>query len=75
MTQATRKAGAVSPLAASSALAGLTLDTATGPVKIDAKSHHSTFDVVIAHGGDRRLETVERLGQVAPDPGCAAGER
>ena len=73
LAQAWREAGEVSPPAASSALAGLILDTATGPVTIDAESHHSTFDVVIARGGGRRLETVERLGQVAPDPGCAAG--
>jgi urea transport system substrate-binding protein len=73
LAEAWRKAGEVSPRAAASALPGLSIEAATGPVTIDAESHHGSFDVVIARGGARRLDVVERLGRIAPDPGCAAG--
>ncbi|MDE0374042.1 MAG: ABC transporter substrate-binding protein [Rhodospirillales bacterium] len=53
-------------------LKGLTFDSATGPVTIDAESHHAHLGIVAARGSGSNLEIVERLGVIAPEPGCSA---
>jgi ABC-type branched-subunit amino acid transport system substrate-binding protein len=70
LAEAWRRTGEIGPQAAKAGLSGLRFGTATGPAEIDAQSHHTTFNVVIARGAGDRLEIVERLGPVAPEPGC-----
>ena len=53
-------------------LKGLEFDSATGPVTIDARSRHASFEVVAARGRGDGLEVTQRLGRVAAEPGCAA---
>ena len=53
-------------------LKGLQFDSATGPVTIDAQTRHASFEVVAARGRSGGLEVTQRLGRVAPEPGCAA---
>ena len=65
-------AGEAAALAIRDGLAGLTFDSAVGPVTIDAENHHAQFDIAASRGNGNGLEIVERLGQVAPEPGCAA---
>jgi ABC-type branched-subunit amino acid transport system substrate-binding protein len=67
-----RIAGEPSPKAALAALPGLAFEGPSGPVVIEAASRHAVLNVVIARGGARGLEVVERLGPIAPQAGCAA---
>jgi branched-chain amino acid transport system substrate-binding protein/urea transport system substrate-binding protein len=67
-----RKAGEPSAKAALAALPGLTFEGPSGPVVIEAASQHAVMNVVIARGGERGLEVIERLGPIAPEAGCAA---
>jgi branched-chain amino acid transport system substrate-binding protein/urea transport system substrate-binding protein len=52
-------------------LAGLTIDSPTGPVAIGAADHHVSLSMFLAHTRGAGLETVESLGQLAPEAGCA----
>ena len=67
------RSGDVSPAAAIAGLKGLTFESPTGPVTIDAASQHTTMNIVVARG--RGLEVVERLGPIAPAPGCEVTPR
>jgi branched-chain amino acid transport system substrate-binding protein/urea transport system substrate-binding protein len=67
-----RKAGEPSAKAALATLPGLTFEGPSGPVTIEAASQHAVMNVVIARGGERGLEVIERLGPIAPEAGCAA---
>lgn len=64
------RSGEVSPAAGIAGLAGLTFDSPTGPVAIDAKHHHATMHIVVAQGSAEGLQVVKRLGPVAAEPGC-----
>ena len=64
------RSGEVSPEAGNAGLAGLTFDSPTGPVTIDATHHHATMNIVVAKGSEAGLQVVKRLGQVAAEPGC-----
>lgn len=66
-----RSAGEASPAAAMHGLNGLTLDSPTGPITIDAQSHHTRMNVVIARGGANGLDVVKRLGPIGPQAGCS----
>jgi ABC-type branched-subunit amino acid transport system substrate-binding protein len=66
------EAGEPSAKAALATLPGLTFDGPSGPIAIDARSQHAVMNVVVARGGPRGLEVIERLGPIAPEPGCAA---
>ena len=57
--------------AAVDGLAGLTLETPTGPIGIDAASHHVTLNMYLAKTEGAGLKTVQALGSLAPDAGCA----
>jgi len=72
IAEACRKQGETSSAAALAGLPGLTFTSATGPVTIDAKTHHASYNLVVARGEGDRLAIVERLGQVVADPGCSA---
>ncbi len=64
------RSGSISPEAGKTGLAGLTFDSPTGPVTIDATHHHATMNIVVAKGSEAGLQVVKRLGQVAAEPGC-----
>ena len=51
-------------------LEGLTIDTPTGPLSIDAAHHHVTMAMYLARTEGAGLALVEPLGQLAPEPGC-----
>jgi branched-chain amino acid transport system substrate-binding protein/urea transport system substrate-binding protein len=52
-------------------LAGLTIDSPTGPVAIGKADHHVSLSMFLAHTQGVGLETVQSLGQLAPEAGCA----
>jgi len=52
-------------------LEGLTQETPTGPLAIDAASHHVSLNMYLAKTEGAGLETVEALGTLAPEAGCA----
>jgi branched-chain amino acid transport system substrate-binding protein/urea transport system substrate-binding protein len=66
------RSGEVSAAAAIAGLKGLTFDSPTGPVTIDAANQHATMNIVVARGGG--LQVIERLGPIAPDPGCTVAQ-
>jgi urea transport system substrate-binding protein len=51
-------------------LEGLTIDTPTGPMSIDAAHHHVTMAMYLARTEGAGLALVEPLGRLAPEPGC-----
>ncbi len=65
------KAGTPDREAAVDGLEGLTIESPTGPVSIDAASHHVTLNMFLAKTEGAGLKTVRALGSLAPDPGCA----
>lgn len=67
-----QKAGEASAKAALAGLPGLTFAGPSGPVTIDPTSQHAVMNVVVARGGPGGLEVIERLGPIAPEPGCVA---
>jgi urea transport system substrate-binding protein len=67
-----QKAGEPSAKAALAALPGLTFEGPSGPITIDRANQHAVMKVVIARGGPRGLEVIERLGPIVPEPGCVA---
>jgi urea transport system substrate-binding protein len=67
-----QKAGEPSAKAALAGLPGLTFEGPSGAITIDPTSQHAIMNVVIAHPGRDGLEVSERLGPIAPEPGCAA---
>ncbi len=64
------RSGELSAEGAVAGLRGLTFESPTGPVHIDAEHQHATMNVVIARGSPDGLRIIKRLGPVAPDPGC-----
>ncbi len=72
IAEACRKSGEVSAASVLATLPNLTFGSATGPITIDAASHHASYNLVVARGDGDRLSIVERLGQIAADPGCSA---
>lgn len=66
---ALEKAGTVDREALVDGLAGLSLDTPTGPISIGA-DHHVTLSMFLARTAGAGLETVEALGPLAPESGC-----
>ncbi len=67
---AAERAGEARAPAILEGIRGLTFDSATGPVTIDPATHHAELQLAVARGRAGGLEIVERLGPVAPDPGC-----
>jgi len=64
------RAGEVSGRAGLAVLPGLRFSSAGGPMTIDADSHHSDLNLVIARGGREGLQVVERIGSVDANAGC-----
>jgi ABC-type branched-subunit amino acid transport system substrate-binding protein len=64
------QAGEASGYAAIATLPGLSFNGANGSMTINAASHHSTLNLVIAKGGEKELEVVKRLGSVGAAAGC-----
>lgn len=52
-------------------LAGLTIDSPTGPLSVGAADHHVTLSMFLARTEGAGLVTVESLGALAPEAGCA----
>jgi urea transport system substrate-binding protein len=69
MKAAIEKAGKVDKEAMIDALAGLTINSPTGPLTM-GKNHHATMNLFLAKTNGRDLVTVRALGAIAPDPGC-----
>ncbi len=67
---AVEKAGKVDKEATIDALAGLGIATPTGPLTI-GRDHHATMSLYLARTSGADLVTVQSLGQIAPEPGCA----
>ena len=65
------KVGEPSREAAVDGMAGLTIDSPTGPVAISAQSHHVTLNMYLAKTEGPRLKTVNALGRLSPESGCA----
>ncbi len=65
------KAGEVSSEAAVDGMAGIEIDSPTGPVKVHADSHHVTLNMFLAKTEGAGLETVQALGPLVPEAGCA----
>ncbi len=57
--------------AALTGLHGLSFESPTGPVSIDAESQHAAMPVVVARVSKKGLQVVKRLGLIDPDPGCS----
>ena len=57
--------------AAIDGMAGIEIDSPTGPVKVHADSHHVTLNMFLAKTEGAGLETVQALGPLAPEAGCA----
>ncbi len=70
LAEAWNKAGEVSGKAALEMLPGLSFQGATGAETIDAKSHHSSLNLVIARGSAKHLKVVTRIGSVEAKAGC-----
>ena len=68
---ALEKAGKVDPESLVDGLQGLTIDSPTGPVSIGASDHHVTLNMFLARTEGPGLVTVESLGALAPQAGCA----
>ena len=68
--EAWSRAGEVSGKASLAVLPGLRFNSPNGPMTIDAESHHSTLNLVIAKGAKAGLQVVKRLGSVSPNAGC-----
>lgn len=65
------KAGKVDREALIDGLEGLKVDAATGPITIGAKDHHVTLPMFLAKTEGDALTVVEKLGEIAPNAGCA----
>jgi branched-chain amino acid transport system substrate-binding protein/urea transport system substrate-binding protein len=67
---ALEKSGKASSEALVDGLEGLTIDSPTGKVTI-GKDHHVTMEMFLAKTEGAGLAVVEKLGPIAPKPGCA----
>jgi urea transport system substrate-binding protein len=65
------KAGEPGREAAVDGMAGLTIDSPTGPLAIGAESHHVTLNMFLAKTEGPGLKTVSALGRLSPESGCA----
>ncbi len=63
--------GEISPEAAATGMAGLTIESPTGPVSIGADDHHVTLSMFLAKTEGAGLVTVDDLGEIAPEAGCS----
>jgi branched-chain amino acid transport system substrate-binding protein/urea transport system substrate-binding protein len=68
---ALEKSGKIDREALVDGLEGLTIDSPTGPVAIGKADHHVSLSMYLAHTSGTGLETVESLGELAPEAGCA----
>jgi urea transport system substrate-binding protein len=68
---ALEKAGTVDKEALVDGLAGLTIETPTGPLTIGAADHHVTMNMYLAKTEGQELSVVEPLGSLAPDALCS----
>ncbi len=71
LAQGLEKSGEVSPEAAASGMAGLKIESPTGPVSIGEGDHHVTLSMFLARTEGDGLVTVEDIGEIAPEAGCA----
>ncbi|MCS6877259.1 MAG: substrate-binding protein [Geminicoccaceae bacterium] len=71
MARALEKVGRIDREAVVEGLEGLTVEAPTGPVTIGAKDHHVTLAMFLARTQGDQLVTVEALGPIAPESGCA----
>jgi ABC-type branched-subunit amino acid transport system substrate-binding protein len=67
-----QKTGEPSAKAVLAGLPGLSFEGPSGAIRIDPTSQHAVMNVIIARPGGGGLEVIERLGPIAPEPGCAA---
>ena len=65
------RSGDVSREAAVDGMAGLTIPTATGPMRISPGDHHVAMEMFIARTEGGALRVVERLGAIEPASGCS----
>ncbi len=68
---ALEKAGEIDREALIDHLEGLTIAAPTGDVTIGAGDHHVTMEMFLARTEGAGLVTVEALGRIAPEAGCA----
>ncbi len=68
---ALEKSGKVDKEALIDGLEGLDIETPTGPLSIGAGDHHVTMNMFLAKTEGSGLQTVEALGRLAPQAGCA----
>ncbi len=68
---ALEKAGEIDREALIDHLEGLIIATPTGEVTIGAEDHHVTLEMFLARTEGAGLVTVEALGRIAPEAGCA----
>jgi branched-chain amino acid transport system substrate-binding protein/urea transport system substrate-binding protein len=66
---AMQEAGKVDKEALIDALAGLTIDSPTGPVTI-GKDHHAALSMFLTKTKGQDLVLVSALGKIAPESGC-----
>ncbi|MEO1016454.1 MAG: substrate-binding protein [Pseudomonadota bacterium] len=71
LAQGLEAAGEISPEAAATGMAGLEVDSPTGPVTIGEADHHVTLSMFLARTEGAGLVTVEDIGEIAPEAGCA----
>ncbi len=64
------KSGKASREAAIDGMAGLTFDSPTGPVTVDAANHHVTLNMFLGKALGSEFSMVEPLGRIAPAPHC-----
>ena len=50
---------------------GIEIETPTGPLKVHTDNHHVTMNMYLAKTEGAGLQTVEALGPLSPEPGCA----
>ena len=64
------KSGKIDREALVDGMAGLTIDSPTGDMAIDAESHHVTLNMFLAKTEGAGLKTVKALGSLEPEAGC-----
>jgi branched-chain amino acid transport system substrate-binding protein/urea transport system substrate-binding protein len=64
------KAGRIDREAVIEGLEGLSFDSPTGSVTIDADHHHATLSMYLASSEGSNLKEIRALGHLASRPGC-----
>ena len=71
LAEGLKREGEISREAVVRGMAGLTIDSPTGPVAIDAGTHHVTLPMFLGEAKGDDFSMLESFGPVAPMPNCS----